>query len=229
MIRPAQWLLIPAVLLILFGCDRFQSKNIVDPQPNGYDDLRAKAREAETRPVKTDSRADSKTGAAVQPVPERQPEAPVTGEATAPRKCYELYRQAIKNRDFDACWGLLSGPSKDAYETAASDLKMRVINSPTPSDADMEVLGVMGLTKGEKDLEKFNGKMFLSGSMLRQANRDPEAMDEITRTEFDHESIYEAKATVYIKIRGQRQPEGMKLLRESGLWHIEMRPQRPSN
>ena len=210
-----------AVAWTFAGCDRFQSKN-VDPRPNRYEDMQAKAREAESRPAPTNDRSASGGATA-----ERPPEPPVTGEASTPRKCYELYRQAIKNRDFDACWALLSGTSKDAYETAASDLKTRVTNTVNPSDPDREVLGVLGLTPREAD--KLTGRMFMAGSMQRQVAKDSEALDEITRTEYDHESIYGAKARVYVKIRGQRQPEAMNLIREGGLWHIETRPQRPTN
>ncbi len=215
MIRAGVGAVLAMLLFVATGCDRFQSKN-VDPQPARYEELQSKAQTTQVRDE-----------GGPQPVERNVVVAPVTGEATNPRRCYELYRQAVRNRDYDACWNLLSGPSKDAYEAAASDLKMRVTNSANPLSPDVELLGVLGLTR--KDADQLTGRMFLSGSMQREAIRNPEGVDEITRTEFDHESIGGDKARVYVKIPTQRQPQAMNLVREGGAWRIDMRPSRPTN
>ncbi len=212
MIRAAAMAMVTAALAwALAGCDGFQAKP-VDPKPIPFEDLKAKGQQKETGEKAGD-----------RPVIETT----VTGEATSPHKCYELYRQSIKARDFDACWALLSGPSKDAYEAAATDLKMRVINAAAPVGPDTELLGVLGLTRADAD--KLTGKMFMSGSMQRESIRNPERFDEITRTEFDHEALFGNKARVYLKIPGQREVEAMNLVREGALWRIEMRPARPTN
>ena len=176
---------------------------------------------AQEKQVRDETSTDAKT------VERKVIEVPVTGDATSPRKCYELYRQAIKQSDYDACWNLLSAPARDAYETAASDLKTRVRNNLNPADADRELLGVLGLTTS--DAEKLNGKMLMDGSMKRESIRNPEGLNEITRTEFDHEAIWGDKARVYVKIPGQRQAESMSLLREANVWRIDMRPMRQAN
>lgn len=214
MIRLANAMLWAGALL-LAGCDGFQSKN-VDPQPSRYEDVQTKG---QTKQVPGPD-AGAKTS-------ERNViDTPVTGEATGPRKCYELYRQAIKARDFDACWSLMSGPSKDAYEVAASELKLRVANNPSaPPPADVELLGVLGFTRSDAD--KLTGKLFMTGSMQRQELRNPEAFEEIVRTEFDHEAVFGNRAVVYLKIRNQRQPEGMNVVREGEFWRINLKPARP--
>jgi hypothetical protein len=204
-----------AVAWALSGCEQFRTRD-VDPKPMGYEELQSKAQTKQSR-----------DDAGPKPVERNVIETPVTGEATNPRKCYELYRQAVKTRDCDACWNLLSGPSRDAYESEASDLKVRVVNSFNPSSPDVEILGVLGLTR--KDVDKLTGKMYLSGSMQREAVRNPEALDEITRTEFDHESIWGDKARVYVRVPTERQPVAMNLLREGGIWRIDMRPAKLPN
>ena len=168
----------------------------VDPQQSGYEELKTHA--ALDEPAKT---------------------GPMTGAASSPRKAYEMFRAAVRGRDFEACWRLLSRDTHDAYEASAANLKMRVLNSVSPPPDDLELLHILGLTRKEAD--KLTGKLAMIGSFRRAAARDPAGFELITRTDFDHENVYRDRATVHFATRDTRRVEQMKLVREGGVWRIE--------
>jgi hypothetical protein len=181
-----------------------------------YDDLKAEAMRRPTEPAQPGKPGEPKYAA------------PVTGEAADPRKCYELFRRAVKERDFEACWALLSRPTQEAYDTRAANLKMRVMNSITPLPEDLEILGCLGLTR--KEVEKVDGRMFMTGTFQRQLQRDPDSFDAITRTEFEYESTWGGRAKVYFKGGQVRQSEFIDLVREGPVWRIDLtrKPEAPN-
>ena len=186
-----------AVMAVVTGCGPFTGRpKEVEPQPTGYEELETQA--ALDEPARMTVR---------------------TEPATSPRRAYEIFRTAIRERDFETCWRLLSRDTHDAYERSAADLKMRVLNSDTPPPQDLELLHVLGLTR--KEVDKLTGKMAMRGSFQRAAERDPVGFETITRTDFDHESIYQDRATVHFISRDTRQVEQMRLVREGGVWRIE--------
>ena len=186
-----------AVVVLASGCGPFTGRpQPVEPQQSGYEELETQA--ALDEPGKMVPRA---------------------GAATSPRLAYEMFREAIRSRDFETCWRLLSRDTHDAYERNAADLKMRVLNSPTPPPQDLEILHILGLSRKEAD--KLTGKTAMIGSFRRAAVRDPEGFELITRTDFDHENLYRDRATVHFTVRDTRQVEQMRLVREGGVWRIE--------
>ena len=207
--------------MTMSGCEAWDaSRRPQQPQPMNYDDLKTQAMRQPMDPARPAPAVTPGQHGKPAPEPEVKYVETVTGDATSPRKCYELYRRAIRDRDFEMCWTLASKPSKNAYESAAADLRIRILKSSTPQPQDLELLGVVGMTA--TDVAKVDGKMFMNASLQRQALRDPEVLDEITRTEFDHESISGDKAKVYLRTSAHQQPEAMNLVREGDFWRIDM-------
>ena len=96
---------------------------------------------------------------------------------------------------------------------------MRVKNSTTPLPSDLELLHVLGLTR--KEVDKLTGKMAMKASFERAATRNPREFELITRTDFDHETIWGDRAKVYFRARDTRRIEEMGLVREGVVWRIE--------
>lgn len=190
-------MIVLATMLLPLGCESMKDRDLpLDPKPSGYTELELQAAREEPGTLLGNVRA-----------------------ATSPRRAYELYRSAVKKRDFDACWRLLSRATQDTYERGAANVRMRVKGSPEPLRRDLDLLHVLGLTR--KEVDKLTGRMMMESTFRRADYRDPEEYERITRTDFDHETIWGDRATVYFKDRATRRKEHMRLIREGGVWRIE--------
>ena len=195
-----------AAVALLLGCGPFTGRpEKVAPQPSTYEELETQAAWGELEGQTTAKEPSSVT--------------PRSEAATGPRKAYSLFRDAIRKRDYESCWRLLSRDTHDAYEREAADLKMRVMNSTTPLPSDLELLHILGLTR--KEVDKFTGKMAMKASFQRAAARNPRDFELITRTHFDHETIWGDRAKVFFRVRDTRRMEEMGLVREGSVWRIE--------
>ena len=178
----------------LAGCDTFGG-HPVDPQPASPAELRASA-------------------ARVQPEGQTS-----TASTTSPRGTWETFQQTLRDKRFEDTWPLLSAGTQDACAAAAADLKMRVLNYPTPMARDLDVLHFSGLTR--REVEKLTPKMyFVAASKMR--DKDPEAFGPVTKAEFDHEVVRGDQAQVFVKIDGRRNDQPMRLVREGGVWRVDL-------
>ena len=192
-----------AAVALLLGCGAFGGEpEKVPPRPSTYEEL-------ETEAARGELEADGTTSSVT----------PRSEAATSPRKAYSLYRTAIRKRDYETCWRLLSRDTHNAYERQATDLQMRVMTSSDPLPQDLELLHILGLTR--KEVDKLTGKMMMNAEFQRAAARNPDDFELITRTDFDHETIWGDRAKVFFRARDTRTIEEMELVREGGVWRIE--------
>jgi hypothetical protein len=192
-----------ALALLAFAgssCESWSNRNApVDPKPAPYEQLQD-------------------VGVGGQPT--TRGARPVTGSATSPHKAYELFRSAIKERDFDAYWNLLSRPTQKNFQGRADDLKARVLSNARPAQKDLDLLHVLGLSPS--DVAKVNGKMYLTGSLTQTSLVSPRELDDAIRPEYDHEVTSGDNAKVYVRLDGDLQATPMKMVREGGVWRIDL-------
>ena len=192
------FVLLLAVGLACPGCEGLRSaRSPVEPQPARYSELETAAAQGKGMQAALDTHE----------------------EATTPRKAYEMFRRAIKDRDFEGCWRLVSSSTHEACGRQAAELRIRVMNNDPPPPLDLELLHIQGLARSEA--AKLDGKGFFIGSLRRAAARDPEGFDLLTRTEYDHERASREGALVYVTLSGKRQEDPMRVVREGGVWRIE--------
>ena len=193
-------------MVLLLGCGPLTGQpREVAPRPSTYEELETQAARGELEAEETTKEPSSLT--------------PRSEAATSPRKAYRLYRTAVRNRDYETCWRLLSRDTHNAYERQATDLQMRVMTSSNPLPQDLELLHILGLTR--KEVDKLTGKMAMKASFQRAAARNPDDFELITRTDFDHETIWGERAKVFFRARDTRRIEEMRLVREGSVWRIE--------
>jgi len=190
------WAAVAGATLFL-GCEEWRTRNVpMEPKPAPYSELEMRASKDES--VKT----------------------PLPQAATSPRKAYELYSKAIKDKDFETCWRLFSRGTQKMFDGEALALRDRIRTAPAPVPDDLDLLRVLGLTPQEVD--KVDGKQLLVATFRRAQGRDPQGFEFITRTEFDHEDVWGDEATVYVRADGKLQPKPMRLVREGGVWHFDL-------
>ncbi len=139
----------------------------------------------------------------------------------SPEATFRQWKSAVSDRSYGDVWEMVSAASKEQKAIEAQQLSEEAKKAEGPArtalDSTARFLG-MSLD----DMKKLDGRTLFIADMKMAAESGRDEWDRMSRAEFARADEKGDRASVYVRFEGREDPNPMPLVRENGIWKIDL-------